>query len=103
VQGILMTDPLSAGRIGALSSAYARVLGDPTLRQAEGMVLLGQQVSREANILAFNDVFRVIALLAAVAFVLLFARWLYYRIRGINPLASELAALQKMRAKQANG
>lgn len=103
VQGILMTDPLAAGRAAALSGAYARVLTDPMLREAEGLLLLGQQVTREANVMAYNDVFRVIAALAGIAFVLLFARWLWYRIRGINPLAGELAAMQKMRAAQGNG
>jgi hypothetical protein len=103
VQGILMTDPQAPARISALSGAYGRVLTDPALRQAEGMLLLGQQVTREANILAFNDVFLTIAALAAIAFVLIGARWLTYRIRGINPLANELAALQKMREAKSNG
>jgi hypothetical protein len=99
VQNILLTDPQAAARIDALSAAYGRVLGDPALRRAEGILLLGQQVTREANILAFNDVFMVIAVLAAIAFVIVGARWLSYRVRGINPLAAELAALQAMRSK----
>jgi hypothetical protein len=103
VQQIVLTDPLAAGRITALSGAYGRVLGDPALRQAEGAALLAQQVTREANVLAFNDVFMVIAALAATAFVLLFARWLFLRIRGVNPLAKELEALQKMRAARTHG
>lgn len=103
VQGITLTDPLDAGRIAALSGAYAPVLTDPALRQGEGIALLQQQVTREANILAFNDVFLLIAVLASIAFVLIGARWLYYRIKGINPLAADLAALQKMRQAKANG
>ena len=39
------------------------------------------------------------ATLSALAFVLLFGRWAYDRRRGHNPLAKELAALQKMRAQ----
>jgi hypothetical protein len=103
VQDILFTDPQAVARVTALSGAYARVLTDPVLRQAEGMVLLGQQVAREANVLAYNDVFRMIAWLATVGFLLLLARWVYYRVHKINPLAGELAALQKMRAAQSNG
>ena len=103
VQHLLFTDPQVAGRAAALGGAYGRVLTDPALRQAEGMTLLAQQVAREANVLAYNDVFRVIAWLATIACVLLFARWLYYRIHGINPLAGELAALQKLRSAQSNG
>ncbi|MDB5958560.1 MAG: transporter [Ramlibacter sp.] len=103
VQGIQLTDPLDVNRMAQLSGAYARVLGDPALRQAEGAALLGQQVTREANVLAYNDVFLLIALLAAVAFVLIAARWLYFRRKGINPLAEDIAALQKLRQARANG
>jgi hypothetical protein len=53
--------------------------------------------------MAFNDVFLLIAVLAAVAFVLLAARWLYFRRRGTNTLAEDVAALQKMRQAAQNG
>jgi hypothetical protein len=79
------------------------VLGDPALRQAEGAALLAQQVTREANVMAYNDVFRLIALLAATAFVLIAARWLYFRRKGINPLAEDIAALQRLRQARTNG
>lgn len=64
VQGIVMTDPQVAGRIGAGAGAVGRVIGDPALRGAEGGALLAGQVAREANILAFNDVFLLIGVLA---------------------------------------
>lgn len=100
VQGIVATDPQIALRLQQLGGAYGRVVGDPALRQAQGAQLLSQQVTREANILAFNDVFLLIAALAAIAFCYLAGRWLYLRWRGINPLAEELAALQRMRTSQ---
>ena len=56
-----MTDPQVAQRVQQLGGAYGRVLTDPALRQAQGASLLSQQVTREANILAFNDVFLLIA------------------------------------------
>jgi anti-sigma-K factor RskA len=37
--------------------------------------------------------------MAAIAFVAMFARWVYDRRRGINPLAQELEVLQKLRAQ----
>lgn len=101
VQQLVGTDPLVAQRLAQLGGAYARTLGDPMLRQAEGGVLLAQQVSREANILAFNDVFLLVGILATLAFVYLFARWFSYRRRGIIPLAEELAALAAMRNRAA--
>lgn len=97
--GIQATDPQVATRLQQLGGTYGRVLGDPALRQAEGGVLLTQQLTREANILAFNDVFMLIGVLAAIALVLVGGYWLWLRIRGINPLADDLAALQAMRAK----
>lgn len=96
-QSLLQTDPQVAQRLQQLGGAYARTLGDPTLRQGEGAVLLAQQVSREANIMAFNDVFLLIGSLATVALVYLGGRWIYFKVKGINPLANELAAMAAMR------
>jgi hypothetical protein len=104
VQTIQMTDPLDVARINALGAAYARVLTDPVLRQAEGLALLAQQVTREANVMAYNDVFMVLGALATVAFLIMATRWVVlYRIRGINPLAEDIAAMQRMRQAKTNG
>jgi hypothetical protein len=67
VQSILMTNPLVAAQIRAGGSALAGVIGDPALRGAEGTVLLAAQTAREANILAYNDVFLLIFGLACLA------------------------------------
>jgi hypothetical protein len=98
VLSLAQTDPQVATRLQQLGGAYGRVLGDPALRQAEGVALLGQQVTREANILAFNDVFMVIGALAAAVLIWLGGRWLLFRRRGVNPLEQELAAIERMRA-----
>jgi hypothetical protein len=71
VQHIVMTDPLVAARVQQGGSAYGRVLIDPALRNAEGASLLSQQITREANILAYNDVFQLIAILAAATTIYL--------------------------------
>ena len=100
VQSIVMSDPQVATRLQQLGGAYGKVVTDPSLRQAQGAGLLAQQVTREANILAFNDVFLLIAMLSTLAFLWLGGRWLVFRIRGVNPLGPELAALQKMLASR---
>ncbi len=100
VQSLVMTDPQVALRLQQLSGAYARTTGDPVLRQAQGAGLLAQQVTREANILAFNDMFLLIAILSGLAFAWLGGRWLYLRIKGINPLGAELLALQRLLASR---
>ena len=95
-QSLVLSDPLVATRVQQLGGAYARALGDPVQRQTQGITLLGQQVAREANILAFNDVFLLISVLALLVLAWLLTRWAWLKYRGINPLAEELAALQKM-------
>lgn len=99
-QSLVITDPQVSLRLQQLGGAYGRVLGDPILRQAQGVALLGQQTTREANILAFNDVFLLIAVLAAVALLLVGGRWLHLRRNGINPIGAELAEIQRMRTGQ---
>lgn len=100
VQSITLTDPLDAARIQALGGAYGRVLTDPALRQAEGSALLAQQVTREANVLAFNDVFLMIGIIASATFVWLLALYIRDRVRGHNPMAEPLEAMARMRQRQ---
>src|SRR3954471_484988 len=50
VESLSLADPQVAARIQQLGGAYARTIGDPVLRQAEGAALLSQQATREANI-----------------------------------------------------
>ena len=69
VQSIVMTNPQVADRLRAGGGAFASVVGDPVLRSAEGVALLSQQVAREANILAYNDVFMLSGWLAVAAVV----------------------------------
>jgi MFS family permease len=65
-ENIVLSDPVVAARIAQTGAAYARVLPDAGLRQAEGLALLGTQATRQANILAYNDAFLAIAVLAGI-------------------------------------
>ena len=66
VQTVDPTDPLVTQRLAIGSGAVGGVVGDPALRSAQGATLLSQAATREANVLAYNDTFRLIALLAAL-------------------------------------
>lgn len=99
-QQIILADPQVATRLQQLGGAYGRVVGDPALSQTQGAQLLGQQITREANILAFNDVFLLIGGLACLALLWLGGRWIYLKINKINPFAEDLAALQRMLANR---
>ncbi|WP_374524820.1 MFS transporter [Sphingopyxis sp.] len=98
-QSVSTNDPAVAQGIASLANALTGDMTDPALRSAVAGSQVVREAAREAAILAFNDVFFVIGALSALAFALLFARWAYDRRRGHNPLAKELAALQKMRAQ----
>ncbi|WP_171982627.1 MFS transporter [Brucella microti] len=67
VEQLVMSDPLVVQRVQALSGTYAKVLADQGLTKAEGLVLLGQQVTKEATILSYNDAFLAISVIAAIA------------------------------------
>src|SRR5690606_10910516 len=59
--------PIGAQRMSQLSGAYGRVLTDSAQMSTQGLTLLNQQVTREASVLAYNDAFLAIALLAVFA------------------------------------
>jgi len=82
VQGIDPTDPIVQARLQAGGAGVGRVVGDPVLRAAEGGALLSQAATREANVLAYGDVFRLIALLSGLTFAYLLALMVRRAIRA---------------------
>jgi MFS family permease len=80
-QSLTLADPLVAARVSQLSAAYGRTITDTAVLKAEGAVLLGQQVTREANVLAHNDAFFVVALLAVAAALALALHMLHARLK----------------------
>ena len=64
------TDPVVAERIKIQNQMYGKVTADPAMRANQGILQLSQVVRREANVLAYNDVF---ALTAGIA--LLYLLW----------------------------
>ncbi len=68
-EAVTLGDPLVVQRLQQLSGAYGRVLSDPALRTAEGQVLLQQQITQQAHVLAYNDVFLLMSAFAALGCV----------------------------------
>ncbi|WP_338766465.1 MFS transporter [Massilia sp. METH4] len=64
VEHLTLIDPLVASRVQGSGATLAGTLADPALRNAEGVALLGAAATREANILAYNDVFLLISIVA---------------------------------------
>ncbi|THD63862.1 MFS transporter [Phenylobacterium sp.] len=59
---MLPTDPTVAARLGG-AAALSGTVADPLLRTQEGGKLLGQALAQQSAVLAFNDVFRLVAAL----------------------------------------
>jgi MFS family permease len=80
VEHLSSLDPLVASRIQAGAAAVGQLVADPAARTRQGVASLAASASREANILAYNDVFLVLSLLAAASAVWIFlhAVWLHY-------------------------
>ena len=78
VEGLSSLDPLVASRIQGGAAAVGQLLADPAARTRQGLASLSNAATREANILAYNDVFLVLAILASVSAVWIFlhAVWL---------------------------
>jgi hypothetical protein len=81
VEHIALTDPLVAQRVTQLGGAYGNVLTDKTLLNAEGMALLSQQATREAYVLAHNDLFMLTTALCALALLGLVIHKLFDALR----------------------
>ena len=85
VASLTLQNPLVAQRVQQYSGAYASTLVDPTLRGAEGTVLLGQVATRESYVLAYNDVFLAVAVTALVGIALLLGHIAFKRLRARGP------------------
>lgn len=65
-EGVSLGDPETVLRLQQLGGAYAHVIGDAAQRQGVALRLLQQQISQQAQVLAYNDVFLLISGAAAV-------------------------------------
>ncbi|PLR41845.1 MFS transporter [Chimaeribacter californicus] len=68
-------DPLVMERLNSYSAGLSATLGDATLRGAQGVVLLQSAATREANVLAYNDVYLLTASIAAGTLIWLLSRF----------------------------
>jgi hypothetical protein len=66
VESLSGSDPQVASRIAQLSAPYAATLNDAQLRATQGAAGLAQQVMQQATVQAYNDLFELIAIIAAV-------------------------------------
>lgn len=67
IENMKMTDPMVVQRLTQFSGVYGKVTTDPNLMNQQGLMLLNQQITREATVLAYNDAFLGLAVVALCA------------------------------------
>jgi MFS family permease len=77
VEHLTLLDPQVAARIQNGGAALGATLSDPSIRSAQGVASLGAAATREANILAYNDVFLLITVVALATLAWMLARYLW--------------------------
>ncbi|KQQ33610.1 MFS transporter [Duganella sp. Leaf126] len=74
---LTLLNPLVAARIQNGGAALGGVVGDPAIRSAQGVASLGAAATREANVLAYNDVFLMVTVVALLTLTWMLARYLW--------------------------
>lgn len=85
-------DPQVAARLRSLGASLAASNPDGTARPAQAAALLHQQTTREATILAYDDTFRLVALIATVTTIYLLILIVRHFRRG-EPLSAAALAM----------
>jgi hypothetical protein len=80
VEQLSALDPQVMARVQGTAAAFGKAITDPAARARQGLATLSATATREANILAFNDVFLLIATIALLHAAWVFGRgvWLTY-------------------------
>ena len=89
VEQLTLLDPQVLVRVQSGAAAYGKVIADPDLRTLQGIRSLASAATREANVLAYNDVFMLIAVIAVLTMLWIFIRslWLMSTTRAVAPAA----------------
>ena len=88
VEHLSQLDPQVASRVQAGAAAYGRLLPDPAARSVRGLATLSATATREANVLAYNDVFMLICAIALVTAAWIFAHALWNHLKPPAPAAA---------------
>ena len=68
---LTLTDPLVAQRVRSYGAGLTPTLQDGALRDAQGVAALGRLATQEANVLAYDDMFLLVAVLALAGMAVL--------------------------------
>lgn len=87
VEHLTLIDAQVQSRLISSTGSYASAIVDPSLRTNQGIRAIAAAATREANVLAYNDVFMTIALIAVLTMLWIFVRslWLMITTKPIAP------------------
>ncbi|NBB07973.1 MFS transporter [Pseudomonas sp. SLFW] len=87
VEHVTLLNPQVQSRLQSSSGAYLSAIADPSARTNQGIRALATAATREANTLAYNDVFMLIALIAILTAIWITARatWLWITTEPVAP------------------
>ena len=87
VEHLTLINAQVQSRLQLSSGSYASAIADPSLRTNQGIRTLAAAATREANVLAYNDIFMIIALIAVLTLIWIFLRslWLKMTTEKIAP------------------
>ncbi len=87
VEHVTLLDAQVQSRLQSSSGAYISAIADPASRTNQGIRSLANAATREANTLAYNDVFMLIALIAVITLLWTTGRavWLWVTTEPIAP------------------
>lgn len=87
VEHVTLLAPLVQGRLQSSAGSYISAIADPSARTSQGIRALATAATREANTLAYNDVFMLIALIAIATAIWITARatWLWITTEPVAP------------------
>jgi MFS family permease len=87
VEHLTLLDPRVEARVQSGGSAVGSLIADPSLRNLQGIRSLATAATREANVLAYNDVFMLIAVIAVLTMIWISIRalWLMSTTKTVDP------------------
>jgi MFS family permease len=87
VDHLTLINPQVQARLQSTSASYASAIADPSARTNQGIRSIAAMATREANILAYNDVFMLIALVAVLTMI-----WISLRVTWLKMTTKPVAA-----------
>lgn len=93
VEHLTLINPQVQSRLQSTSASYASAIADPSSRTHQAMRSMSAAATREANVLAYNDVFMLIALVAVLTMIWISIRvtWLKMTTRPLMTIPSPAA------------